>query len=137
MELALKEAQKAIQKGEVPVGAVIVNNKEIVAKAHNKVEERQNACFHAEILAINAACKKLDTKFLNECTLYVTLEPCGMCMQAIRTSRIKKLFFGASITTYTKNLINNSLKSLAIYEGLLEKESQDLLNSFFTTIRSK
>lgn len=137
MELALKEAQKAMKKGEVPVGAVITNNQGIVTKAHNRVEEKQNACFHAEILAINAACKKLNTKFLNNCTLYVTLEPCSMCMQAVHTSRMKKLFFGASITPYTKNLINNSPKSLAIYEGLLEKESQNLLNSFFATLRSK
>jgi len=137
MELALKEAQKAIKKGEVPVGAVVVNDQGIIAKAHNRVESNKNACFHAEILVINAACKKLNSKFLDECTLYVTLEPCAMCEQAIYASRIKKLFFGAYITPYTKNLIDNSPKILEVYDGLLETESQNLLNSFFDTLRNR
>ncbi|AVP87887.1 CMP deaminase [Candidatus Phycorickettsia trachydisci] len=137
MALALQEAQKAIKKGEVPVGAVIVNDQGIVAKAHNNVETKKNACYHAEILAINSACKALNSKFLDECMLYVTLEPCCMCIQAIYTSRIKKLFFGASITPYTKGLIDNSPKMLEVYEGLLEKESQMLLTSFFTSLRNK
>lgn len=137
MDIALKEATKAMQKGEVPVGAVITNDQGIVAKARNRVEEKQNSCFHAELLVINAACKKLNTKFLNECILYVTLEPCEMCIQAIHTVGIRKLFFGASITPYTKNLINSSQKPLAIYNGLLEKESQDLMNKFFTNLRNR
>jgi len=137
MELALKEAQKAMKKGEIPVGAVITNNQGIITKTHNRVEEKNNACFHAEILAINDACKKLSTKFLNNCTLYVTLEPCNMCKEAIYTSRIKKVFFGASITPYTKDLINNSNKHLEIYEGLMEQNSKTMINKFFDKLRNK
>lgn len=92
---ALKEANKALLIDEVPVGAIIVKDNQIIAKAHNQKESKKMATFHAEILAINKACKKLDSWHLDDCTLYVTLEPCMMCMGAIINSRIKRVVYGA------------------------------------------
>ena len=90
MREAIKEAANAARSGEVPVGAVIVRNGEIIARAHNTRETEKNALYHAETLCINSACKKLHGWRLPGCTLYVTLEPCAMCAGAIINSRIKK-----------------------------------------------
>lgn len=90
MQIAIKEAKKAAKRGDVPVGAVIVYKNKIIAKAHNKKQLRRNSLKHAELLVINKACKKLKTWHLDECTIYVTLEPCMMCTGAIIESRIKK-----------------------------------------------
>lgn len=97
MEEALKLAQRAANLSEIPVGAVIVHQKtgHIIAKAHNMVEKDNNATYHAEILAINQACEYLGSKYLTECDLYVTLEPCSMCAAAISLARIRRLYFGA------------------------------------------
>jgi tRNA(adenine34) deaminase len=99
MQVALNEAKKAFKKGEVPVGAVIVLNSKIIAKAHNKVESKNNATLHAEIIAINKASRKLRNWRLENCELYVTLKPCSMCNGAIEKSRIKKVFFAADDLT--------------------------------------
>ena len=94
MQVALKEAKKAYKKLEIPVGAVIVKNGEIIAKAHNIKEEKKDTTKHAEIIAIQKASKKLESWRLNDCELYVTLEPCPMCAGAIIQSRIKKVYIG-------------------------------------------
>lgn len=94
IKLALEEAQKAYVKGEVPVGAVIVLNSQIIAKAHNLKETQKDASAHAEILAIRQACKVLDNWRLQNCEMYVTLEPCPMCAGAIAAARIRKLHIG-------------------------------------------
>ena len=95
MRLALKEAKKAYEKLEVPIGAVIVKDNKIIARAHNLRETKKQACAHAEILAIEKACKKIGAWRLEDCDLYVTLEPCVMCAGAIINARIKNLYIGA------------------------------------------
>ena len=96
MKIALKEAKKAYLKNEVPVGAVIVKNGEIISKAHNQKVSTKNIFGHAEILAIKKAANRIGDWRLNECVMYVTLEPCPMCASAIQQSRIKKVYIGAS-----------------------------------------
>ena len=95
---ALKEAEKARKLDEVPIGAIIVKNGEIISRGHNMREKCQNAIKHAEIIAIDKACKKLKSWRLNDCEIYVTLEPCPMCMGAIINSRMKKVIYGATDT---------------------------------------
>ena len=91
---AIKEAKKALALNEIPVGAIIVKNGKIIARGYNKKETKNDATRHAEIIAIEKACKKMKTWHLNECELYVTLEPCLMCCGAIIQSRIKKIYYG-------------------------------------------
>ena len=98
MKLAIKQAQKAVTLDEVPVGAVIVKDGKVIARAHNQMEKTQLATAHAEILAINKACKKLKSWRLDGLEMYVTIEPCAMCAGAIVNSRIKKVYFGAHET---------------------------------------
>lgn len=95
MKVALKEAERAFDEGEVPVGAVVVHADEIVGRGHNMVEKLQDPTAHAEMIALTAACETLSTKVLRGCTLYVTLEPCPMCSGAVVWSRIDRLVFGA------------------------------------------
>jgi tRNA(adenine34) deaminase len=132
MEIALKLAKKAFLNNEVPVGAIIVNNGIIVAKGYNMIEKLTNPIMHAEIIAINKACKKLKTKFLEQCSIYITLEPCNLCMQAISMVRLKKIFFAAENQKTNKQ---NFLHGTEIYHGILETESKDLLKNFFQTLR--
>jgi tRNA(adenine34) deaminase len=95
MQVAIEQAKKAYKKDEVPIGACVVRNGKVIAKAHNKTEKTQIATHHAEILAINKACKKLKSWRLDDCEIYVTAEPCAMCAGAIANARIKKEYFGA------------------------------------------
>ena len=95
MKQAIREALKAKEKDEVPIGAVIVKDGKIIARAHNLMEKTQIATAHAEILAINKACKKLKSWRLDECEMFVTIEPCAMCAGAIANARLKKVYFGA------------------------------------------
>lgn len=138
MKLALKEAIKAKKNDEVPVGAIIVKDNIIISKAHNQKEKKKNPIKHAEIIAIERACKKLKTWHLDECILYVTLEPCLMCAGAIIQSRIKKVIYATTSDKfgYTKNIdefLNISKKNqmLKMEKGPYEIESQNLLKSFF------
>ena len=108
MNLAYKQAQKALKIDEVPVGAVIVKNNKVISAAYNKKEKLQDPTAHAELLAIKKACKKLNSWHLDDCTLYVTLEPCTMCAGAIIQSRIKKVVYGAK--SYQDGSIESSLK---------------------------
>ncbi len=95
LDIAYEEALKAYEKDEVPIGAVVVKNGEIISRGHNQRIEKNNALYHAEIVAIEEACKKIGNWRLDDCTIYVTVEPCIMCVGAIMQSRIKKVVFGS------------------------------------------
>ncbi len=144
MQEALNVAALGAKFNEVPVGAVVVLRKsgEIISKFHNLVETNRDSIAHAEILAIKDASKKIGSKNLFECDLYVTLEPCGMCAGAISHSRIGRLFYGASDFKY--GAIENGCRFFAtsiahhkpeIYGNILSKESSDLLKKFFQKLR--
>lgn len=142
MKEALKEAKKACNKLEVPVGAVIVKNGEVIARAHNQKETKLDTTKHAEILAIQKASKKLNSWRLIDCEMYVTLEPCSMCAGAIINSRIKKVYIGASdektgavgsvLNLFTDYKFNHKV----LYEkGILENNCKDILQDFFKELR--
>ena len=138
MRKALDEASIAASKGEVPVGAIIVSNNVIIAKAHNEVELLNDITAHAEILAITAASNYLGSKFLEECTMYVTLEPCHMCAGAIKWSRIGRLVYGAAddkagFMKHGKELLHPSTK---LEYGILHDECSEMLTSFFKALRT-
>lgn len=143
MGLALEEARKAAALGEVPVGAVVARNGEVVAATHNTRETEKNALHHAELLAIDAACKKLGGWRLHRCDLYVTLEPCPMCAGALINSRMKTVYYGAPDPKAGScgSLIN--LFALpynhqpALVSGVLEQECADILRNFFRELRKK
>jgi len=99
MQIAIEEAHKAEKKGEVPIGAVIVRGGKVISKAHNVRERKRNALAHAEVLAIDKACRRLKSWRLDNCIMYVTLEPCAMCMGAIVNARLQKVVFGAKSET--------------------------------------
>ena len=131
MQKAIELAKKAYNKNEVPVGALIVRNNKIVATAYNKKESKKNSILHAEIIAINKACKKLKTWHLDNCVLYTTLEPCMMCTGAIEQSRIKKIVYG--IENFNCGYIKN-LKSVETI-NLNNNECSLLLKNFFKSKR--
>ena len=131
MQKAIELAKKAYNKNEVPVGALIVRNNKIVATAYNKKESKKNSILHAEIIAINKACKKLKTWHLDNCVLYTTLEPCMMCTGAIEQSRIKKIVYG--IENFNYGYIKN-LKSVETI-NLNNNECSLLLKNFFKSKR--
>lgn len=138
MKLALEEAEKAREKDEVPIGAVIVQNGKVLAKAFNTRNQSKNAINHAEILAIQKACKKLGDWRLENCDIFVTLEPCPMCAGAIANARIKNLYFGAyDKTGMNKNLLTDILcdqrlnHKVNVFGGILEPECKAILTDFF------
>jgi tRNA(adenine34) deaminase len=124
---ALKLAKTAFEEDEVPVGAVITYGNKIIGKGYNQVEKLNDPTAHAEILAITAACNLLGTKYLDKCTLYVTLEPCMMCTGAIREAQIQKVVFAAYDSSYRKAAPD----LFELQGGLLEKEASELIKSFF------
>ena len=143
MGAALDEARKAAALGEVPVGAVVAKDGEIIAAAHNTRETEKNALHHAELLAIDTACKKLGGWRLWQCELFVTLEPCPMCSGAIINSRIKRVVYGAadpkagccgSLTDLFALPFNHRPK---VESGLLAEECAQLLKDFFAALRKK
>lgn len=143
MKAALQLAQKAADEGEVPVGAVVVHEGKIVGRGRNRRETRKNALYHAEIEAIDKACKKLGGWRLHECDLYVTLEPCPMCTGAIINARIKNLYYGAkdekagSCGTMV-NLFDLPYNHKAeVHQGVMEQECSDILKLFFKSLRAK
>lgn len=142
MKEALKEAKKAYEKLEVPIGAVIVKDNKIIARGYNLKEEKQNTLKHAEIIAIEKASKKINNWRLNNCEMYVTLEPCPMCAGAILNSRIKKIYIGT--LDERTGACGSKLNLLQDYEfdnnveiesGVLEKDCRDILQEFFKEIR--
>ena len=138
MKEAIREAIKAKNIEEIPVGAVIVYNNKIIARAYNKKEKLQNSLRHAELIAINKACKKLNSWRLNDCEIYVTLEPCNMCMAAIIESRIGKIYYG--IDNFKTHSINNEMlkeTKINIESGILESKCKNVLNDFFKNMRGK
>jgi len=133
MKEALKEAAKAYEKDEVPVGAVIVCNRQVIARAHNYTETLNDVTAHAEMQAFTSAADYLGGKYLNECTLYVTLEPCVMCGGAAYWTRIKKIVFGASDIKRGFSLLNKNILhgKTEIIKGVLEKDCSKILKDFF------
>ncbi len=137
MREALKEAQKAYEAGEVPVGAVVVCDNKIIGKGHNLTERLNDVTAHAEMQAITAAANYLGAKYLTECTLYVTLEPCTMCAGAIFWAQPSKLVYGASDTKRGFTKLDGQVthpKTQIVY-GVMEKECSELLKNFFITLR--
>jgi tRNA(adenine34) deaminase len=137
MQEALKEAHKAFAADEVPVGAVVVADNRILARAHNLTERLHDVTAHAEMQAITAAANAIGGKYLNECTMYVTLEPCAMCAGALAWSQIGKIIFGASDTKRGFSLISETLlhPKTIITGGVLAEESETLLKQFFAAKR--
>lgn len=142
MKIALIEAQKSFNKNDVPVGAVIIKNNKIISKGRNKKQLKKQATKHAEIIAIEKACRKLKTWHLDDCTLYITLEPCMMCCGAIIQSRIKKVVYATpnskfgyveSIDKLLQNKKNNHY--VEIEKGICEEEASTLLKRFFVEKR--
>ena len=137
---AYKEALKACKKDEVPVGAIIVKNGKIISRGYNQKEGKRNAIKHAEIIAIEKACKKLKTWHLNGCELYVTLEPCLMCCGAIIQSRIKKVYYGVKSERFgyiesVDKLFNKNTHSMEEVKNLNNQDCLELLQKFFKNKR--
>ena len=145
MNLAFQEALKALDENEVPVGAVIVKGSSVIGRGYNRIERLNDATAHAEILAISAATSSLSTWRLNDCSIYVTIEPCLMCLGAILQSRIEHIIYGAHDNRYGA-IKTSSFKDLAmesyrrfpeITEGIMKIECKTLIQSFFKKIRKK
>lgn len=144
MKMALKEAQKAFDKEEVPIGAIIVKDGKVIAKAHNIKESTNNSCGHAEVLAIQKASKKINDWRLNDCEMYVTLEPCMMCAGAIVQSRIKKVYIGTidnktgAVVSKLKAFDDYTFNHKVEYEiGILETDCSNILKEFFKKLRKR
>ncbi len=133
MRLALNEAHKAYDENEVPIGAVIVHDGKVIARGHDQIEKLNDVTAHAEMIAITSASTNIGSKFLNDCVLYVTIEPCVMCAGAIFWSRISKVYFGAydEKQGFTKVCSNILHQKTNYFGGILQKECSDLLISFF------
>jgi len=144
MSEAIKEARQAVGEDEVPVGCVIVYKGKIIARAHNQVEMLKDPTAHAEMLALTSATNYLNAKWLNEASLYVTIEPCSMCVGALVLARIRNLYFGAKdpkagacgsvINIANHKKLNHRIK---VKKGILEKECSFLLREFFKKKRKK
>lgn len=144
MNLAIAEAKKAAEIGEVPIGAVIVYKEEVIAQAFNLRETTQNATTHAELLAIQEACKKIGSWRLEETTIYVTLEPCPMCAGAILQSRIPRVVYGARdakagcVDSLYHLLKDNRFNHMCeVTEGVLAEECGAMLTHFFRNLREQ
>ena len=142
MDLALKEAEAAGERGEIPVGAVVVREGEVVAAAGNRTREAADVTAHAEVLAIRAAAERLGTERLSECDLYVTLEPCTLCAAAISFARIRRLYYGAGDPK--GGAVEHGVRFFAaptchhapeVYSGIGESAAAGLLRRFFRALR--
>jgi tRNA(adenine34) deaminase len=139
MREALKEAHKALELNEIPVGAVVVSRNRIIARGHNLTEKLIDATAHAEMLSVTAAENHLGSKYLNECTLYVTLEPCVMCAGALHWTQLKKLVYGASDVQRGYSLVSTPLlhPKTEVVKGVQAAECKALIDRFFKGIRNK
>lgn len=140
MKLALEEARLALEEGEVPVGAVVVTNDRIVGRGHNLVETLNDVTAHAEMIAITAAAESLGGKYLNECTLYVTVEPCSMCAGALGWAQVGRVVFGATDPKRGFRTVYGSERGplhprTSLTGGVLENECSALMTDFFKTLR--
>jgi len=139
MKKALQEAQQAYRAGEVPVGAVIVSEQQVIARGHNTTERLHDVTAHAEMIALTAAANYLDAKYLPECTLYVTLEPCVMCAGALAWAQIGRVVFGAAdekrgFLRFGKELLH---PRTTVEYGILEEDCRQLLQAFFREKRGR
>ena len=143
MSLALDEARQAYQEGEVPIGAVLIDGDGIlICREHNRIEQLNDATAHAEILALREASRKLNRRRLSDCTLYSTVEPCAMCAGALVLCRVKRLVYGATDSKFGAaesifNVVNNLALNhqLDVTAGVMEEESRELMQKFFTPRR--
>lgn len=141
--MAIEMAEEAQRNGEIPVGAIIVRNEEVIAKERNRVQELDDATAHAEALTIKNASKAIGEKYLSECTLYVTLEPCPMCAGAIVLSKVRRIVFGASdvkagacgslYMIASDKRLNHQVEITA---GIMEKECKNMLKEYFAKLRN-
>lgn len=138
MSEAIKEAKKALKNNEMPVGAIIVNNGKIIGRGYNKKEKTNDSTMHAEIIAIKAASKKIKDWRLNNCSIYITMEPCIMCMGAIVESRIRKIVYGIknNKTHFDNKKITNDYK-IDVEYGILSNEIKELSEKFFKELRNR
>jgi len=143
MKLALQEAEKAFEQNEVPVGALVIHKGKVIAKGYNQIELLQDPTAHAEMIALTAAANHLQSRRLEDCTLYVTLEPCAMCAGAIVLARIPTLVFGAydpkagACGTLMNIVEDNRLNhSPHVVGGVCDRESEELLKGFFGRVRT-
>ena len=142
MKIALEEAHRAIDEGEMPVGAVVVKNGEVIATGHNVRNKEHDPTLHAEIVAIRKACDLLSDWRLTDCDIYVTLEPCVMCAGAIINSRMNSVYFGAYDAEYGAaggriDLFSKSYfgSNTSVYGGIMEEECNSMLKNFFASLR--
>lgn len=137
MREALKEAQKALEKDEIPIGAIIVANDKIIARAHNLTETLNDVTAHAEMQAITSAANYIGGKYLLDCTLYVTIEPCHMCAGALAWSQISKIVYGASETKKGFSLLNQGIlhPKTEVVKGVLADDCEKILKDFFAKRR--
>ena len=137
MRIALQEAELAFDKGEIPVGAVVVLNNTVIAKAHNLTQTLNDVTAHAEMQALTSAFHYLGSKYLNDCTLYVTLEPCVMCAGALYWAQIGKVVYGASDPKKGYSLVNGDLlhPKTEVIQGVLAGECRRILEFFFKELR--
>lgn len=137
MREALRQAQYAFDEGEIPVGAVVVCSNKIIARAYNQTERLNDVSAHAEMLALTAAANYLGGKYLNDCTLYVSLEPCNMCAGALYWAQLKKLVYGATDEKrgYSKMIPSLLHPKTEVVRGLMQAESKALLDDFFKKLR--
>ena len=137
MKKALQEAEAAFDKGEVPVGAIVVINDKIIARSHNLTELLNDVTAHAEMQAITSAANFLGGKYLTNCTLYVTLEPCQMCAGALYWSQVSKIVYGATDEQRGFNTMGTKLHpKTEVVSGILESEASDLMKRFFIERRN-
>ncbi len=133
MQKAIQEAGNAYDNDEIPIGAVVVCEGKIIGKGHNQTEMLHDVTAHAEMIAITAASQYLNSKYLNECTMYVTVEPCLMCAGAIKHARIKKLVYGVNEpkTGFSSQLKTTLSSKIEVVSGILEDECKQLMQHFF------
>lgn len=137
MKEAYKEAQYALEEGEVPIGAVVVCNNRIIARAHNQTERLTDVTAHAEMVALTSAANFLGSKYLNECTLYVTMEPCVMCAGALQWAQLERLVYGASDPKRGYVKLNQAVlhPKTEVVSGIMAQECGQIVKDFFGKLR--